>query len=505
MPQPIYTFAAPLVSTMRDNMLRTWANGIAANNPNGPAPDIAPGSDMYILCSAVATELAPAMANTVISSDENMPDTCTFEGGGLQRWMGAVGLSRNPAIGSSGNITFSSSVATSPGVFIPTGAQLQDTSQQLYQVIVGGDYYDQQQIPITSLSLGAGTVHANGDTLTWVNGPPFSAKTVQVGSPGGSDGLTGGADAEDTPTGRTRLLTRLQNPPSSGNWSATVGFAESSTPAVEKAFCYPAAQGPATTHVAVTSRATPTLRTRDVPTTVLNATVIPFTQGLLPEHVYSLITTVNNVTANASVLLSIPSAPTASPPGPGGGWINGTPWPSSIGGTAPVTSSTVVSSTHFTVNATTAPQAGVTQVSYLDPTTWTLYTAIVTAVSGTSGAYVITLSAPFVNVAIGSVIFPASQNQAVYVAAFLAAFAAMGPGEKTTLAAVLPRAFRHPTPAGSWPNTLGPNVLKAINSCSAEVLDVQWVYRSSTTTPVPVSILYPPSILVPGNLGLYAA
>lgn len=501
MAQALYQFTVPTPSQLLANMLRTYANGMIAIGVANP--NVSKGSDVYVLFQSIANELSAAYANAVIKSDATMPDTAS--GTDLDRWLSAVGLARDSASGSAGLVVLNSSLTTGSGVFIPIGSQLTDTLQLRYQVTVGGSYLNGQYIPVASIDIGAQTDHANGDVLAWVTPPPYCASTVLVGTTGGTDGLTGGADAEQDGAARARLLATMSNPPSAGNWQAVSQLGQASTPQVEMCFVYPALQGPATTTIVCTSRATATNRTRTLATLVMTTQVTPYVAGLLPEYVYLQSFTPVSVPTDVALLLSIPSAPTASPPGPGGGWIDGTPWPQSIGGTAPCVVTGMTTTSNFTVNATTAPTAGASSIAYLDPTTWTIYSATVVTVSGTSGAYVITTSAPLVNLAMGSAIWPQSTNQATYVAALLGAFAAMGPGEMSSNALITARAFRHPSPAQAWPSSLGASQLKAVISAGQEVLDAEYIYRSTTTPAVSVNVTTAPNILTPRVLAFYAA
>ena len=64
--------------TIRDDILRSIRVGfgrIGITNIN-----VAPGSDYYILATAVGGECAVAQANTPIASDQTMPDTAVGEG-----------------------------------------------------------------------------------------------------------------------------------------------------------------------------------------------------------------------------------------------------------------------------------------------------------------------------------------------------------------------------------------------------------------------------------------
>ncbi len=228
-------------------------------------------------------------------------------------------------------------------------------------------------------------------------------------------------------------------------------------------------------------------------------------------------TTVANVNTDVAFALSLPEAPTANPAGPGGGWVNGTPWPAPDGvSTFRCTVTAVTSTTVFTVDATTPPTIGVSRVAWLSPTEWKLYTALVTNVSGTSGAYVVTLDRAFTGITTTSYIWPECANAQVYVDAILAAYALLGPGEKTTNASALARGFRHPAPSNGWPSALGPQLARAISNAGDEVEDVTFYHRTDGTTTLttaggtvkpqaPSAITDPPNQFIPRHIGLYRA
>jgi hypothetical protein len=255
--------------------------------------------------------------------------------------------------------------------------------------------------------------------------------------------------------------------------------------------------GAVTRAAQLTAPLSSTSKNRDLPASLIAGTVLPYVQGLAPSNMLTCVASVANQPVDVALLLSLPSAPTAITAGPGGGWVDGSPWPTSLSqlGQTPTTVSLVQASNVLVVNATSAPVAGVSSVAWISYSTWQLYTAIVTAVSGTSGAYTITLSAPFPGVQAGDPIFPQAVNQQNYLAAALQAFANLGPGEWSSNATVLTRAFRHPTPgaAQQFPYGLDANFLRTMENAGAEVLTAQWLYRSST----PVNGLYNPT--VPGT------
>lgn len=465
------TFTVPDSATYRDAILRVLRSGLVVRGV--ATPNVTPGSDWYVLAQGIGNQLAIVSANAILKADELMPDTAT--GDALARIAALFGLSKQAAAGSVGAVILSASSATT----IATGSQLVDGSGQTYQVTTGGIYSDQASVPIAAITTGKSTNLEEGDILRWVSTPAFADEKASVGT----GGLTNGVDAEDDEALRQRLFSLLQNAPRSGNAEHVAEIAEASTPSVQKAFVYPAIQGPSTFHVAVTAAPTSTNKSRDIASATLTGTVTPYIQGQYPEHAYSVISTVANVDADVAFGLVLPEAPTASPPGPGGGWLDGTPWPAPDASTTwRCTVTSVTSTTVITVDATTSPTANVTRICWLSPYEWKLYQAVVTAVSGTSGAYVITLDQPFVGILTGNYIWPACQNAQAYVDAVLAAFALMGPGEKTSNASALVRGYRRPRPAAGWPCTLGGHLTRAITTAQTEVQSAQFFHRTDGTT-----------------------
>ncbi|MGL5095092.1 MAG: baseplate J/gp47 family protein [Planctomycetia bacterium] len=468
----LYTFVVKSPQQIRDDGLRTLRAGLIARGI--PNPNVQPNSDFYAEFTAFANELAVVESNAVIKADAIMPDTATDED--LAERAAMYGLAKRPAGGSVGNIVFSATAAS----LVTTGEVLTDGAGLSYEVTVGGTYSDGDLIPIAAVSLGEATNLEEGSSLRWQTAPTFSAQTalVSVG------GLVNGTPAEDDEDLRERVLAYIQDPPAGDNASQVAIYAEDSAPAVQKAFVYPAVQGPSTAHVAVTARPTDTNKSRVVAAPILAGFVSPYVQGQLAEHAYSIITTVEDVNTTLAVGLTIPAAPTASPPGPGGGWLDGTPWPSVDGVTYfRVAVTAVASTTVFTVDAQTAPVAGVSQIAWLSPYEWKLYTATVSSFTGTAGAYVVTIDTPFVGIVTGELIWPQCELQEDYVAAVLAAFRLMGPGEKTTNASALVRGFRHPPTYERWPSSLGPHILRALESVD-ENAQSQFLYRSDGVTTV---------------------
>ena len=502
MAAPLYTFAVRDQATIRDDMLRAQRNGLIARGV--PAPNVTPDSDEYVRAQALANELAVVEANCVLKADEAMPDTAT--GTALTRRAAPYGLTKRAAGGSTGAIVFSASATSA----VAAGNLLTDGAGFTYQITASGSYANGDTIPIAAVSTGSATNRAAGDKLRWKNPPAYSAADASVAA----GGLTNGTDAEDDETFRSRYYAVLQVPPNAGgNWMSTVVLTEQSSPAIQKAYVYPALQGGATLHVVVVAAPTSTSKNRDVAAATMTGTIVPTVQGALADHASVTVTTVVNVNADIAFQIFLPDAPTASPPGVGGGWLDGSPWPSTSG-TAPVTITAVTSTTVMTTDAATPPTDGVSRIAWFSPLTWTLYTATVLSHTGTTGAYVLTLDTPFVGIAAGHYIFPQSVNQATYLAAALAIFALMGPGEKSANVSALLRGYRHPSPVVSWPATLGSAVRKALTDAGTEVQSAEYIYRTAggvtltgntgvLTPVVPTAVTIAPNIYVPRNLGFY--
>lgn len=477
--------------TIRDDILRTFRNGMIQAGLQDP--NVTPGSDEYIRATAIARELAVAQSNALFAVEQYMPDRAT--GDDLARWGTVVGLSKRPAVGSNGNVVLSSSTTT----VVPLGAELLDGSGLRYRVTVGGSYADEAEIPIESIDVGKDTLHDANDVLRWVSAPAFAEENALVAA----GGLTDGAEAEDDETFRTRILERMANPPSAGNPQHLAELAEESSASVQKAFVYPAIQGPGSVHLAVAGRPSDTVKDRDLPSTIYTNVVDAYVQGKTGLHVDVTTTSVTNQAVDVAIYLTLPSAPTASPPGPGGGWLDGSPWPR-LSGLSKVTVTAVTSSTVFTVDSNSvAPTAGVSRIAWLSPYDWTLRTATVVSYTGAGPTYVLTIDTPFVDIAVGCYIWPQCTNQQEYVDAFLAHMALMGPGEKTANATLLVRSYRHPVPQLEWPYSLDARLLRAISDVGDEVLDSSYSYRSATTPTVPAAVTDAPSILTPRHAAFY--
>jgi uncharacterized phage protein gp47/JayE len=485
------------IEKIRDDYLRTYRNALIRRGI--PNPDVSEGTEIYGRATALAQQIYIASANVPIAADAQMPDTAQADD--LARIAKLYDLFLRPAGPSAGALVLSATVSSAIGIV--QGAQLIDSAGQSYEIATGGQYSSGKPIPIASLATGAGTNLPAGSVLRWVAPPAFVTATALVAT----GGLTGGVDPETYEGLRARLLERLKSPPNGVNWPSATKAAEDASTAVQKAFAFPAANGPSTMHVAVVRSATSTNKNRDVDALVLANTITPAVLAAFPEFVEVVVTTVQNSPVSISLGLALPTSDQASPPGPGGGWTDADPFPvyASLGYTG---ATSVTTSTRFTVLSDVAPIAG-SQVCWVSTDDWQLRTAKVVSVPVASApSYTIIIDTPFVSgngvvIAPGDFIFPNAERMAAYVEAALDGFNQMGPYEKTSAAGLLPRALRRPVATSSWPSTLKRPFLRNLTDAGDEVFDVQYLYQSAVTPSLPSSISQGPFIFTPAQIGFY--
>lgn len=476
---------------IRDDYLRTYRNALIRRGVADPRVD--EGTEIHARATALAQQIYVASLNTPLAADAQMADSAVGED--LIRLARLRGLSLRSAGPSAGPIVLGATVDTT--IPIPTGSQILDPTGALYEVAVGGSYLDGAAVTVRSIDSGTAANLAAGTVLRWLAPPPYVLPTVEVGA----GGLTGGADAEQEEGLRSRLLENLANPPNGSNWASANKAAEESSPAVQKAFCYPAANGPSTMHVAVCRAPTSTSKGRAVDALVLASAVAPGVSAAFPEYVEIVTTSVVDAPVDVSFGVALPASTKAG--GPGGGWLDADPfpqWPS----TGYVAVSAVTSSTQITIPATRAPVVGST-LCWLSTIDWKLRTAKVTGYTATFGGatYAITLDTPFTGVVAGDWIFPGAERMAKYVAAILAGFAKLGPGEKTSSAGLLPRAMRRPLATQAWPSTMVRPFLRALTDAGEEVGDADYLHRSQTVPPLPSLVTDAPRVLTPRRIGVY--
>jgi hypothetical protein len=499
-------------------MLRTERTALIVRGVANP--NLTRTSDYWVRAESLSQQISVLYANQQILAEQSMPDTA--EDDDLGRWLAMFAIGFRPAQPAAGNVVLSTSAAT----FITTDQQLLDAEGQVYQVTVGGTYNDGDLIPIIGISTGLATDHPQGTVLQWIGTPAFAdiKALVAIG------GLIDGADTDTNETARNRLLTFFRNPPQGGNWSQVKGWAEASSASVQAAYVYPAINGPATLGICVVGPLEFDLTlgwTREVSTAVLN-TAATYVAARMPTHVDIVTATPIDVPVSSpdvdtdvSIGLTLPISSAGG--GPGGGWVDATPWPALLGTSTRVTVSAVTSSTDITLtsdDAATTPSttgliAGETTIAWFSSANFAagqdplVIATVVSIVSGVTGAIRITLSTPFTGVVVGDFVMPNAENIQDYARAWLGAMNDMGPGEWSAHAQVLVRGRRYPLNDTSNPYSLGGVQLRAITDVGSEVRDVAYLYRNVTTPAAGVAVTpgnpasAPPNILVPRRVAFF--
>ena len=238
-------------------------------------------------------------------------------------------------------------------------------------------------------------------------------------------------------------------------------------------------------------------------------------QSQLPEYVESSITTVRDLVNDVTFKLVVPYPAGSIQSGTGGGWLDSSPFPQVNTTTYPNTCYSsvlsVIDSTHFSIITWSAitPTINSTRISWIDKLdNFSVKTATVVGATTASVAapytWILTIDTPFPTIILGDYIFPALKNGQTYVDAVLQHFSQMGPGEKTDVASLIPRALRKPRSNTSYPNSLEGSMLKTIINSSTEVESCDYYYRKYSVAPtLPYYIYDSPYIFIANNIGFY--
>lgn len=161
----------------------------------------------------------------------------TAENKYLDRWASIFGVTRKPALKARGSVKISFS---SEQVLIPVGTVLQSTDSVRYVTTsaVGSDGV----ADVEALAPGDSGNQEKDDVLM------FASPIVGVYNEATIVGLSGGSDAEDDDSLRSRLLSRVRDVPHGGTKSDYVQWARE-VPGVTRAWCYPEEDGEGTVTV----------------------------------------------------------------------------------------------------------------------------------------------------------------------------------------------------------------------------------------------------------------
>lgn len=210
-----------------------------------PAP-LLPVSNLAVLARVVAGAVHGLYGHLDWQAQQILPDTA--EAAWLERHAALPGLYPVAATYAAGSVTVTGTAGSV--LLLDTRVRRSD-----------GAYYRTTAALTLSGTTGSVAVRADaageaGDTaagvaLTLVAPVSGISSSLVVGT----DGLTGGADAEGTEALRARLMLRLAEPPAGGRAADYVAWALAAHPDVTRAWAYPEELGPGSVTVRVTTDA----------------------------------------------------------------------------------------------------------------------------------------------------------------------------------------------------------------------------------------------------------
>lgn len=434
------------------------------------------GSELWHRATAFANRVALAIANNQIEARDVNPLRATGEK--LIELCKVFGVSARPATKSFGPCT----IAVLPGastVNIPIGFRATSPDGWVYETTSAYPAAaTSSSVAMRAVDAGAGGDQDAGTILTWDSGViAFLAKTLTVGDAG----IDGGADEDGQEVLRQRLLRRLAFPQVGGNWSYVNNLAETTSTSVSISYVYETLRGPSTYDVAIQG---------DGDEAMLSTTVQDIVSaGILADMPGSAnlnVTTVEEEGVDVIVDIGLSLPPAAG--GIGGGWTDVSPWPSDAEPSAwPKITNVAADAGQVTVSSTSAdPPAAGNRFGVWIPDDLAFVDFTILSVGGSSGAYVLTLdtsaTSKLTKVTTDMYCSAWAEYMQEYGSLFHAACQLLGPGEKTEVAEVLKYARRRPPPDVERPFRLTALQLYAITSQRAEVSDIAYAARFSTTT-----------------------
>lgn len=474
-----------LAQTLNDIRYGYAAVGLPAN--------VEVGGDHYFRARAFNRRLAIAIANNKLANDNRNP--LTAKGDELIELAGVHGVRPRPASSAAGFVI--AKVTGGGTVTVPQGYPWIAPNGQSYHVITATTVADGEPVEVSADDTGTKTNQVSGTVGLWGLASLANLKqeaAVDV------DAIDGGVEADDEEKLRQRLLRRLAFPEVGGTPAQIATWAEEASAAIEQAFVHPAARGPASYDVVVIKAG----GNRALAPSIVAAAKANILANM-PGHADVNATTVDAEYVDIVVNATLPLPKSVG--GAGGGWRDTNPWPSTADATlAKVTAKT---SSTLTVNSTSAdaPSVG-KRFGIWDPTDEVMLEFTIQSVSGGSGAYVVTpdpaVSSTLTNVQVGAYVSAGAVQLTDYADELNDEVLDLGPGEKSSLGAILRWARRQPGPDVEAPNTLTHLQLCEVTEAHAEVLDLDYAarYATGTTTTLtspstPATTADPTKVLVP--------
>ncbi len=503
----------PKAFELRDRLLRDLR--LAAIDTDVDEPPVQPGSDWFLLATALDTVMLQSFTN--VAAAEQAHDVFAAQGDDLDAIRKAEGLPEVLPSGSRGKIRITVLGATTivngtEGTF-PNGLRWRTVGAVVNPA-------DQSEIDVEAIDTGENTNLKSGEKVRFATAPTNVAEEAIVSAP---EPLTGGDDGESDARKRDRILNARRNRPAGGNWGQLRQWALDSLGGVQDAYVYPAPGGPSSCKVVAIREFEPDIGdySRELTSAQTQAvrTFIQTKMGIPQEIV---IQTVADQDLDVTILVTLPDSALSG--GNGQGWTDPDPWPSLLTADGDVVTISAVGSANdsITVTAATtvAPVAGQTHVAWWSAVDRKFRARLVTAQSGSTGAWVLTLESPLIGdtgagPAIGDYVCPAAFNLETYGDIWVQLLQRFGPGENTADAGRLPRAKRHPfvtdedptditnTTLSQWSNGYPESGDSPAHTGFPEITGFELGHASATTPTIPSTVDDPPNVFVPLKFAIY--
>lgn len=470
----------PSIDELRDRALIDVRRlKIRAGVPN---PNTAPGSESYIKMQAVAAACQLVMAREVAVQDAQMGDRAT--GDDIKRLCEIEGIVISAGAGSTGFVL----VSCAGGTTYPTGTECRGADGLRYAVVTTTVANDGDPVPVRGIDVGRRTNKEPGVVLQWTSPPVGSDVKCTVDL----SGLRFGVDADTDTTLQNKWLDRKRHPPRGGNWAQIAEDAQNASASIERAFVYPAVYGPSTMHVAITVAAEADEAYTREADPVLSLAAATGVVSAHPEHADLTLTTVTNYDIDIILKLQIPEPKSVG--GAGGGWVDAMVdrWPATTNAVSPhairlaaaptnprelsvTADDEPIDDAHIVIWSNSAKKfvhAHIASHSGAGPYTIVLYEAVDTGV-----------------LASGDWICPECEHSDEYAATLAKEFAKLGPGQKTTNALYLPRAYRKPRVQESWPCDVSSKQTDRLSNVHGEISHVEFYKAFAESYAVSYSFL----------------
>ena len=451
--------------------LRSLAGSCARK---GIAYNVLPGSEAWLRARAIAAVVVPAFANNKLGLDAVNP--LTAQGDDVINGAAAQGVTQRPASAATGYIT---AQVVSGTVAIPDGypGTMSDgtpiTVFGAHPAVANGD-----PVLVTTTTTGEDANQTFGASGTWDSASVGGLKNKFTVASGG---LADASDADTVEEVRQAWLDRLANPGKGGNWAHVCELAKGASASIASAWAYPGLT-PGSYGVAIMGPTGDGALSAAVVAKAASAIVAE-----LPGHPNLNCTTIAPDPVDVVIKVHAPLPKAAG--GPGGGFLDAAPWPNDA---MPIVKATSFNSTTGVLTTNAATLSGLVVGNHIgiwDPA----YEDSAGNVVGKMYEFVVSEALDPATVTIkvnggfpkdfsGCYISAGAVNLVRWAESAVAAFATLGPGEKTTNIFRLPRAARKPDESVRGPQRLESRILNDIQSAHDEISDIGWTARYSSTT-----------------------